>query len=657
MELNQEANTLSQRLSELINLQYQQLSSLKEMTSIQRENNVTNIGASQQQYYSQSMNQGAPTNVKDLFKYQNYAQPYTSPAAQFYGVGQQYSPYAFSVAGRQLQASGQSFSNGLQGVLGANSLNTFTMTQNQIQNANNQAAAGIAKGVIAGTSGLASAAVSIGSQMLGAVPGVMLGLAGGMVVEKVGKDAIKGYETQSDIRSYLNETSSMYINASESANKYTVGGFTNKQMSQVAGFLNDSSKWHMTNDDVMGLLKSFTENRLMTGVSDVKTYEERFSKLTKNVREMVKTLGKSYEEGRELMGEMKRYGFDTDYAAEFAASAKVTSGYTGLSAEAVMQTSMSLGRQSALQTGSDITMSTALQNSLLQYVGVAQNSNDKYATAVDNLGGVDSATAALSGALNDSTYGFNSSFSKAAAQAAATVNKDGTVSIDRDQYENYIRKGDYNSVINIAAQKVNSLNASELSLLNKQLPGRLADLIPQENDFIDLVKIIAQKTMVAQNPDADIDTWAAVLGGNNNNLTDFLQSINDPQALAAIVNPQGSGYKNSDFLNTESILNAASAQETRQAAVSKEAVENPTVIEEIKNIPNEISDYFGKLGESLDNFGSILSTFLSNWGRVTSTVEASTEQAENLATLVSGTNDKITAIERKIKYSSQYGGY
>lgn len=437
------ADSVTEALQQLIALQSQQLNAINTLVGNQR------------------MGQGGMNQA-------SYNGTYISQAPNYLSSG--YNPFTEGAARMQSKLSsvqGQ-MSGGVIGSVFANqsqiSAETHQLRSTEFGNRTYNA-------FLNGTSGLASAGGSaLGSALAGGglFAGMVGATAGGAIAGSlfaIGMDQTKQAQAYNK---YLLENSSRFISAGESKNERGTAGFSTNERSKVSNFLRNFNHTAQISDtDTMQLLQGFTEGNLMRDVSNLETFQKKFSMLTKFAKQASLTLNASYKEVTEMMADFEKRGVSASNLPYLASKAKISGTYTGLSA--VEQTSLSSNIAANLTSGTGISAAQAMSNSsdisamVSSMFDKAKNDPGKqtFVSLVGNFGGIGGAASTVAGKAQSLLQ--DDRFKMAGILFNDYNEQTGQFEMDTNKFSD-IMSGKYN------ASEISSMAANKLSALAQTNP-------------------------------------------------------------------------------------------------------------------------------------------------------------------------------------------
>lgn len=332
-----------------------------------------------------------------------------APNAQFNGTYSSQGPNYLSGAYNPFNAGGRPGIQTVQGAANPGLIGSFFVNQSQIPYQTQQMR-GVEFGnraynaFLNGVSGFASAGGSAAGSALaggGLVGGLVGGMAGGAVVGSLFAVGIDQAKQAQAYNSYLLQNSSRFINAGESINERGPAGFSTAQRIGAAQFLrNFNTTAKISDADTMQLLQGFTEGGLMRDVSNLQSFQNKFSQLTKYVKQASLSLNASYKEVTQMMSDLEKQGVSTNNFNWLASKAKITGSYTGLSATQQLQTAVNMA--GGLTSGTGISMAQTIGNvsDITTYVSTMfdqakATNNAALMSMIGNFGGQNGAAQAV----------------------------------------------------------------------------------------------------------------------------------------------------------------------------------------------------------------------------------------------------------------------
>jgi hypothetical protein len=307
-------NSLNMSLQQLVAAQNAQLNELKQMRVDQQ----------------QSRNEGGVISGQSNVRISPYA-PYSSPYP---------SPYQYG--GSQPSFSTPKFIQSYNDFIGSVFPNPMRVNSQNRELIQMQTAGRVANATMQGI----GTAADVGSGLLASavVPGLigstLAGTGVGLVAAAFTDNAIKQAKQYQNYNQYLLQTSYKYIDPTESSNAKYRMGFDDKQRQDVAKYLRTvNTEKFVSDEDINTMLKGFTDYNLMKGVSDVKTFKDKFSKLVDSVKSSALLLNESFEEVTKLMGDMQKMGIDSKNFSYYSALSKTAGSFVGLTGGEVMNVS------------------------------------------------------------------------------------------------------------------------------------------------------------------------------------------------------------------------------------------------------------------------------------------------------------------------------
>lgn len=297
----------------------------------------------------------------------------------------------------------------------------------------------------------------IGSTVGGAVAGSLF---------NIGMDQAKQAQAYNK---YLLQNSGRFISAGESNNERGVAGFSSADRIRASSFLrNFNTTAKISDSDTMQLLQGFTEGNLMRDASNLQSFQEKFTQLTKFVKQAALTMNTSYKETVEMMSDLQKRGINSNNFSYLASKAKITGSYTGLSATEQLATSANTAVNLTSGTGISAGQTTSNVSDISAYVSSMfdASKNDPTKTAffnlVGNFGGVSGATSTAAG-------------------KAQSFLQDSRLSMPGILFQDY---NDQTGQFEINLEKFNDVtsgryNASELSEMAAKKLSSLAQTSPQ----------------------------------------------------------------------------------------------------------------------------------------------------------------------------------
>ncbi len=163
--------------------------------------------------------------------------------------------------------------------------------------------------------------------------GILGGMTGGYVAGKIAAIPFEQNKVTQGYKEYLTQNSYKFINSGESTNDRGVAGFGRNDNFQAAEYLRKvNTDFHMKDEEVGGLLQSFTDMDMLKSTSDLDTFKEKFSKLLGTVKTSAIIMNESYEEVSKMMGEMERLGIGAENFDAQASKLKAIGNLSGKSA-------------------------------------------------------------------------------------------------------------------------------------------------------------------------------------------------------------------------------------------------------------------------------------------------------------------------------------
>lgn len=291
-----------------------------------------------------------------------------------------------------------------------------------------------------GNMGMASLGGAIGSAF--GFPGAIAGTVVGSAIGSVGGDQIlKHVGVQQGYEKWLQQNSGRFINMFES-NDGLGDGFNEKENQKLSKILSKmNTEFFMSDDELFTMLNQVTDAGLMKSVSDMESFQKKFSGLVETVRKGAKMLNMSYEDIINLQGEWNKMGIKTDSEqAAMLSGVKTLSMITGKSETDSAQTLSALINNITSGTTLDAASVSGVAQADLALASIAREKNlysKDMANFVENkYGSDDSKVAADMAASIKSGYGNNQI--KTASLAAMKLDSSGNVVIDKDELNNII---------------------------------------------------------------------------------------------------------------------------------------------------------------------------------------------------------------------------
>lgn len=310
-----------------------------------------------------------------------------------------------------------------------------------------------------GNMGMASLGGAIGSAF--GFPGAIAGTVVGSAIGSVGGDQIlKHVGVQQGYEKWLQQNSGRFINMFES-NDSLGDGFNEKENQKLSKILSKmNTEFFMSDDELFTMLNQVTDAGLMKSVSDMESFQKKFSGLVETVKKGAKMLNMSYEDIINLQGEWNKMGIKTDSEqAAMLSGVKTLSMITGKSEtetagslEALIKGLVSGTTLDSADASKVAQSSLSLASLFREKIGVT---DAKYKDALDiienDYGSNDEQVASMYNSVTKQAYGTN--LIKSAMAASLIQNADGSVTVNQDEFNN-IMNGLKNN--NISLQDVAS---------------------------------------------------------------------------------------------------------------------------------------------------------------------------------------------------------
>lgn len=182
---------------------------------------------------------------------------------------------------------------------------------------------------MAGDMAISGAATAAGVSLL---PAVGIGIAGGFIAKNLAEKSITDYQNYLENRETIHYASDRFISDRDSERPGP--GFTRRESRQSARVLNRlNNQFDISNEEMMEIFEGALSSDLLSTVSDVEDFEERMTELTDVVLRSAKSLGKTFREITNMMGQLERAGI-TGADAQFVLSGADSMGsLLGISSE------------------------------------------------------------------------------------------------------------------------------------------------------------------------------------------------------------------------------------------------------------------------------------------------------------------------------------
>lgn len=270
---------------------------------------------------------------------------------------------------------------------------------------------------------------------LGALPAIGLGIVGGTVAAHYTGKFIQEQKDYLDYRDVLMSSSDRFITIDETNDP--TGGFTKREARKAArSMVRIADDMDLSKEEMSELFSGALQNNLLTGASDVETFEKNMSSLVENVKRTAKSLGKTYEEAVNMIGELGRSGVGVEASSLILGMSDGISAGLGMTSE--QYTAFISGRTDSMVSGTGFDSDTialsgaALDHRLASEIESAMSSKSRghYENyLINNKEGISS--------LIESTsrQGTVANFNRQIAMAAASEGPNGDISIDSDKYQ------------------------------------------------------------------------------------------------------------------------------------------------------------------------------------------------------------------------------
>lgn len=506
-------NSLQASLQHLIMLQQEQINQLRELTANQQRQ----TSLEQQQLYAQ--------NSKAYFQspYMNYAPNYMPPMIQMgHNFNQSYNQFQGYMGDVKSSQTKYGFIDSI--FSDPNKVSDQTRNQMTIDFGGR-----VASAAMSGANVAAQGLLGIGSQMF--LPGLSLagslalGIGGGALIGSYFNNGIDEYKQQNAYTKYLTRESYRFINSGESVNPRDLAGFSLNQSQEVANWLTTNHQnFGLNETEMMTLLQKYTEGNLMKEVSDVKTFKEKFTSLTKAVKTGALLLNETYDSIAQLMSEMRKAGIDQKNYDNIMALGKILGSNTGASASEVVRNLLEAAKGAVSGTGASAEDAIGRYSDTLAYTskwfsGLKDKGNTRTAleetsyNMINNLGGVTGASVTI-GDLQEKLA--ESSIITNPALAFFNYNANTRqFEFNRQQFNEFISgKGDYEQISRDASLKLSALKESGNQAATEDWEANASLYIKNSLTGSDLTKLISRSV--------DAYNLSEQIRGNNFNTSQIL---------------------------------------------------------------------------------------------------------------------------------------
>ncbi|MCX8074100.1 MAG: glucosaminidase domain-containing protein [Clostridia bacterium] len=457
-------NSLKTYLEQMTIMQQQQLQILADMNAKQ-----SHESSLQQQQLNAMQKLSFQTQMQQNFNpsaYSNYAQSYMPPMVPLSPAAQQQSQQ-FKEYARQVINPKNTYGF-LDSIIPSPSrVSNSTATLLAIDYGSRVAQAGIA--------GIGAAAGMASSWLIGSLlPGVLgfgTSMLGGAVVGSIVDIAIKEMKKQSAYEQFLMRESYKFINPNESKNDRDTAGFSIAEARKAATDLRTMNKdFYIKDEEMMSLVRKYTEGGLLKDVHDYKTFKEKVASLTKNVKAGALLLNETYDSIAELLSAFKKAGIDQKDFNKIISDFKVLGSYMGVNAGDLQRDFLNIVSSNNTGTGnsnkiglSRITDTALYTDAWYEYLKEKTNrtpQEDIQSNLIVNLGGSEKTSEYLYN-IQENLIDSNDKFTRVALTFFDYDTANKQFLFNRVKFNEFLKSGsDYNTLIEEYAAKMNDLAQS-----------------------------------------------------------------------------------------------------------------------------------------------------------------------------------------------------